>query len=64
MKKYIARTEYRSSVFSNEWHEGRLITIFARNKMSAENKLDKMVRSKNFPKSYFDYNKIYDLEEA
>ena len=42
MKKYLVKKEYRQSQFDNEWHEGKHITIEARDINSAKRKVEKM----------------------
>lgn len=42
MKKYVAQVHRRKSAFSNEWHREKDIVIYARNEVSACNKLDKI----------------------
>lgn len=44
MKKYIAEVHRRKSAFSNDWYRTKDIIIYARNRDSAYNKLDKIGR--------------------
>ena len=60
MKKYEAIEYHRNSAFSSDWKKARTITVYARNMVSAQNKLAKKMPHPKCP----DYFMVGELKEV